>query len=61
MKKYYLNFLRWITQGRIENEILKKSFNHRIEDGKFKFNVKVKINSNDWKWRYGSTRKTSKQ
>ena len=37
MNKYKLNYLRFLTQGQIPDEILKKSYDWNCDDNKFKF------------------------
>lgn len=56
MNKYKLNVLRFLTNGKISDGILKKSFNHRIEKGKFCFKFKASLNTNAWRMVYGSTK-----
>ena len=54
MNKYFLNFLRWLTHGELSDSILKKSYNHKIEDGKYSFNFKAEVNAKDWRYGIGS-------
>ncbi len=56
MNKYELNYLRFLTGGNIEDEILEKSYNFKIEDGKYMFNVELPFtNSQDWLACYGKS------
>lgn len=51
-----LNFLRWITEGKIEDCILKASYDWEfLDENKFKFKIKGNFNSEDWKVTYGSS------
>lgn len=54
MLKEKLAVLRFMTQGQVEDDILKKSFNHRVENGKFIFTFKAEIDPSDWTACYGS-------
>ncbi|GAF70494.1 unnamed protein product [marine sediment metagenome] len=56
MNKYKLNILRWLTRGQVPDDILKKSFNHRVEDGKFTFNFKANVDTSQWRGCYGSAK-----
>lgn len=49
MNKYFLNLLRFLTRGECPDWILRKSFNHKFENGKFKFNFKANIDTKGWK------------
>lgn len=53
VNKYFLNYLRWLTGGEIEDEVLQESSNHRVENGKLKFNFKANVNPKDWRFSYG--------
>ena len=56
MNKYFLNFLRWITQGELPDNILRKTYNHKIEGDKFNFNFRANINTKDWRYGVGNTK-----
>ncbi|GAG37872.1 unnamed protein product [marine sediment metagenome] len=56
MNKYFLNFLRWITRGEIPDEVLKKSYDHKVKGDKFKFKCKIEVNAKDWRYGSGNTK-----
>lgn len=56
-KKIALSILRTltgITKTSIPDSILKKAKNFRVEEGLFKFDVKLKINPSGWRGVFGS-------
>jgi len=54
MNKYKLNYLRFLTHGEMDDELLKTSFDHKFsEDGKFSFKAKVNIDTKNWRCCYG--------
>ncbi len=56
MNKYKLNVLRFMTRGEVSDEVLKKSFDHKVEGNKFTFKFKAGIVRADWKFVMGSAK-----
>ncbi len=60
MEKEFLNFLRWITSGEFPDSVLEKSTNHRIENGKLKFDCELQVNIKSWTCGFGTSIKKGK-
>ena len=56
MNKYFLNFLRWLTNGEIPDKVLKKSYKHKMYGGNFSFRIKANFNPKDWRYGLGSSK-----
>ena len=54
MSKYKLNFLRWLTKGKVPDELLKTAINFKSNGDKFSFNMLCVFRPPDWKYTKGS-------
>ena len=50
LDKYKLNYLRWLTRGKLPDEILETIEDVKLKDDKLSFACKIPINPK--KWRY---------
>jgi len=53
MLKEKLNYLRWLTRGKVPDKMLEDSFDWKIEGDKFGFKTRANISMKEWKGCYG--------
>jgi hypothetical protein len=53
--EYFMNWLRWMTNYELDDEILKKTRNWRVENDNFVCDIEAIMKAEDWRCCYGST------